>query len=198
MLVHIRVNAGFLPREHWTQYASEGGRIIGEMCHFVDWARFVIGQPIQSVTATALPDGSRYNGDNVAATLSFADGSVANALYLANGDPAVAKECYEVFCEGGTAHIEDFRIVELSRNRKTRRKHSVQDKGHQEELRQTVACLAAGQSAPIAFKELVEITETMFRIGESIRSPSERGKQAQILGLTSIPARVDEPEVVDS
>ena len=92
MLVHARINAGFIAPSHWTQLDTEGGRIIGEFCHFVDWARSVVGCPIRTVSATALPDSGRYNRDNVAATLAFTDGSIANLLYLANGDPGVPKE----------------------------------------------------------------------------------------------------------
>jgi len=71
MMINVRVNAGYLPLDHWTQRQEDGGRIIGEFCHFVDWARAVVNRPVQTVTAHALPDGSRYNRDNVAATLSF-------------------------------------------------------------------------------------------------------------------------------
>ena len=51
--------------------AKNGGRIIGELCHFVDWARHIIGASIVSITPHALPDGARYNRDNVVATLAF-------------------------------------------------------------------------------------------------------------------------------
>ena len=65
MLVHIRCNAGFIPRSSWIQEPENGGRIVGELCHFVDWARAVVGCPMQTVSAAALPDGGRYNRDNV-------------------------------------------------------------------------------------------------------------------------------------
>ena len=39
-----RVNAGRIPREHWTQDPNEGGgRIIGEVCHFIDLMQFLTG-----------------------------------------------------------------------------------------------------------------------------------------------------------
>jgi predicted dehydrogenase/threonine dehydrogenase-like Zn-dependent dehydrogenase len=170
MLVHVRVNAGYLPLEHWAQHSSEGGRVIGEMCHFVDWARSVVGQPIQKVSALALPSGTRYNRDNVAASLYFADGSIANLLYLANGDPAVPKEHFEVFCEGAVARLEDFRILELVRGRKIQRTKSAQDKGHKHELEATLAAMASGKPSPIPFDELREVTDTTFCIERSVSS----------------------------
>jgi predicted dehydrogenase len=87
------VNAGYLLHQHWAQQnLSGGGRIIGELCHFVDWARCVVGASVVSVRANVLPDGARYNRDNVVATLAFRDGSIANVLYLADGDRSVPKE----------------------------------------------------------------------------------------------------------
>ena len=168
MMLHARINAGFIPLDHWTQQASEGGRIIGEFCHFVDWARYIVGAPIRTVSAAALPDVRRYRQDNVAVTLTFADGSVGNLLYLANGDPAVPKEHFEVFCEGAVARLEDFAILELVRDRKTRKLKSVRDKGHRRELQLTVDAMRQGKDAPIPFDEIIEVTEVTFSVAEAL------------------------------
>ena len=56
MLVHIRCNAGFISRDSWVQESENGGRIVGELCHFVDWARTVVTSPMQTVSAVSLPD----------------------------------------------------------------------------------------------------------------------------------------------
>jgi predicted dehydrogenase/threonine dehydrogenase-like Zn-dependent dehydrogenase len=168
MVVHARVNAGFIPLDHWSQTKSEGGRIVGEMCHFVDWARAVVGEPIVAVTANGLPDGLRYNHDNVVATLSFRDGSIANLLYLANGDKSIPKEHFEVFCEGGVARIDDFCVMELTRGGKTRRTKSRRNKGHEREIQVTIEAMRAGRSAPIPFEELAEVTEASIAIRDAI------------------------------
>ena len=168
MLVHARVNAGRIPLEHWIH--ADGGRIVGEFCHFVDWARAVIACPIQSVAAAALPDGAQYKSDNVAVTLKFTDGSIANLLYLANGDRGVPKEFFEVFCQGGIARLDDFRILELSRNGKIRKLKAAQDKGHRRELELTVSAIRSGAAAPIPFEELLEVTETTLLVQEALAS----------------------------
>src|SRR5262249_20072349 len=116
MLVHSRVNAGSLPQDHWIY--SQGGRVVGEFCHFVDWSRSVVGSPIVSVAAAVLPDCAQHHSDNVAVTLKFLDGSVANLLYLTNGDRSVPKEYFEVFCQGAVARLYDFTSLELARNGK--------------------------------------------------------------------------------
>jgi predicted dehydrogenase/threonine dehydrogenase-like Zn-dependent dehydrogenase len=170
MLVHIRCNAGFIPRDSWIQDSENGGRIVGELCHFVDWARAVVGCPMQAVTAAALPDAGRYSRDNVTVTISFEDGSVANLLYLANGDRAVGKEYFEVFCAGGIARMDDFKTLSLSRNGKTGVSKGGRDKGHRREMELTVEAMKQGKEAPISFEELIEVAEVTFAIEEAIRT----------------------------
>jgi predicted dehydrogenase len=170
MLVHIRCNAGFIPHDSWIQDPVNGGRIIGELCHFLDWARAVVGCPMQTVTAAALPDAGRYHQDNLSATISFRDGSVANLLYLANGDRAVAKEYFEVFCGGSIARIDDFKTLSLSRNGKTETLKGGRDKGHRREMELTIEAMEQGRDSPIPFAELLEITEATFAVEEAIRT----------------------------
>jgi predicted dehydrogenase/threonine dehydrogenase-like Zn-dependent dehydrogenase len=179
MVVHARVNAGFIPRDHWVQQPSEGGRIIGELCHFIDWARYVVGVPIRNASAVALPSGSRYSVDNVSTTLTFTDGSIANLLYLANGDASVGKEYFEVFCEGSIARLDDFQLLELVREKKTNRFRSSRDKGHRREFEMTVSAIMSGKPSPIPFEEIVEVTEATFSVVEALSStPVTNGKQA--------------------
>jgi predicted dehydrogenase/threonine dehydrogenase-like Zn-dependent dehydrogenase len=171
MVVHIRVNAGYLPPDHWVQI-TEGGRIVGELCHFVDWARFVVGRPMVSVSAVSLPDGSKYNRDNTASTLVFQDGSIADLIYVANGDRAVPKEYFEVFCEGAVARLDDFCCLELSRGGKRHRYRSSQDKGYTTQLALTTEAMLLGRPSPIAFEEFCEVTEITFRIEEALGKQS--------------------------
>jgi predicted dehydrogenase len=166
MMVHVRVNAGFIPHDHWIH--AQGGRIVGEFCHFVDWARSVIGSPIQSVTASGLPNGTKFAPDNIAVTLKFADGSVANLLYLANGDRSIPKEFFEVFCQGAIARLDDFRTLELARNGKVQKFKSLPDKGHRRELQLTIEAVRDGKPSPISFEELVEVTEATLLVDSAV------------------------------
>jgi predicted dehydrogenase/threonine dehydrogenase-like Zn-dependent dehydrogenase len=172
MMIHIRINAGQLTREHWAHEA--GGRVVGELCHFVDFARTIVNSPVETAWARALLDSPVYNRDNLVANLSFEDGSMANIVYVANGDKVVPKEFFEVFCGGSTARLDDFRVLELVRNGRTRKFKCKRDKGHQRELELTVEAITKNDPAPIPFKELVEVTEATFRIAEAIGIPLER------------------------
>jgi predicted dehydrogenase/threonine dehydrogenase-like Zn-dependent dehydrogenase len=168
MAVHIRVNAGYLPREHWTQNSRNGGRIVGEACHFLDWMRYIVGKNIVSVYARAIPDGARYTRDNVAIMVSFADGSIGNILYVANGDKTLPKEYYEVFCEGGIARLDDYGSIELFRGGKRQHIKCNRDKGHKKELELTANAMREGQPSPVPFEELAEVTAASFAVLESL------------------------------
>ncbi len=172
MLVHGRVNAGLTPLDHWIR--AEGGCILGEFCHFVDWARAVIGSPIKSVAARGLPDGRQCRADNIAVTLEFADGSLANLLYLANGDRSVPKEFFEVFCQGTVARLEDFRRLELARNGKVKKFRDLADKGHRREIELTIEAIRSGAESPIPWDELVEVTATTFLVEQALASGEVR------------------------
>jgi len=166
MLIHARVNAGYLPHDHWVH--ADGGRIVGEFCHFVDWARAITGSPIHSVAAAALPNGAQYRSDNIAVVLKFDDGSIANLLYVANGDRSIPKEIFEVFCQGGVARLHDFRVLELARNGNVHKLRTAQDKGHNRELQLTIETIRSGEPSPISFDELLEITEATFLVHEAL------------------------------
>lgn len=170
MMVQIRVNAGYLAADHWVH--ADGGRIVGELCHFVDWARYIVGYPIEAVKTYALPDGCRYHSDNVSSLLRFTDGSVANIVYVANGDRSVSKEYFEVFCGGAVAQLDDFVRLKLAREGATKVIKLDRNKGHQQEMALTVAAMRAGDAPPIPFDELVEVAEATFAISTDIKAPS--------------------------
>lgn len=168
-----RVNAGFLPRDHWLHDPDEGGgRIIGEGCHFMDFLTFLVGEPPVDVTAHALPDGGVYQEDNVQLTFTFPDGSVGTLSYLANGDKAASKERVEVFCGGRVAVLDDFRTLVLIRDgkRQVRRARLRQDKGHAAIWAAFAASVAAGGPAPIPLDHLVAVTRASFGAVSALRS----------------------------
>ena len=116
LALHYRINAGYLPPDHWVNDREQGGgRIVGEVCHFVDLLMFLAASPIVEVDARAVGNSARYSGSNVLISLRFANGSEGTISYLANGDRSFSKERIEVFGGGSTAVLEDFRRLELVR-----------------------------------------------------------------------------------
>ena len=110
--VVITVNAGSIPKDHWTQNPLlGGGRIIGEGCHFIDFVRFLVGKKITSVNARAMVCNSTREvlEDQSSITLGFEDGSIGTILYLANGAQNFPKERVEVFTDGKILQLDNFR-----------------------------------------------------------------------------------------
>jgi polar amino acid transport system substrate-binding protein len=169
-----RVNAGRIPREHWTQDKIEGGgRIIGEVCHFIDLMQFLTGAAPTRVYAEAIAvdKGSVIREDSVFITLQFADGSNAGIAYLAEGDGSLPKEHIEIFGEGKTFVIDDFRSTRLyAGGREKKETLRQQDKGQAEETRVACALVAEGKAAPITLQELEATTRATFRILDSLRT----------------------------
>jgi polar amino acid transport system substrate-binding protein len=169
-----RVNAGRIPRDHWTQDAHEGGgRIVGEVCHFVDLMQFLTGAEPVRVFAEAVNVGAGdvVSEDSVFITLQFADGSNGVIAYLAEGDKSLPKEHIEIFGEGKTFVIEDFRSGKLyAGGREKKETPGRQDKGQRETLRVACAVVSEGKPAPITLRELEATTRATFRIIDSLRT----------------------------
>lgn len=170
--LHYRVNAGALPRDHWLHDpVVGGGRILGEACHFVDFAVFLTEERIRRVFATSLRSGDETSDrENVAITLEFSGGSVATIHYLANGDRAVAKEWIEVFSDGRIVQIDDFASATLFHDqRRTRLRLDGKGRGYREELAAFLARVQAGEHLPVSDEDAFHVTEACFAVLESLR-----------------------------
>jgi predicted dehydrogenase/threonine dehydrogenase-like Zn-dependent dehydrogenase len=176
-----RVNAGRVPRAHWTQDAGEGGgRIRGEVCHFVDFMQYLTGAPVTRVYAESVSadDREAVDDDSVFVTLKFADGSNGTIAYLAEGDRALPKERVEIFGAGRAFVIEDYRAAaSYAGGRETRTRLRAQDKGVREEVRALCAALRQGGPAPIPLADLANTTRATFRILDSLRT----GEPVQVI-----------------
>jgi predicted dehydrogenase/threonine dehydrogenase-like Zn-dependent dehydrogenase len=169
LALHYRVNAGFIARDHWVNDAEQGGgRILGEVCHFVDFLTFLSGSlPIEVETKSVSSIGQTAD-ENVIISLRFANGSLGTISYLSNGDRSYSKERVEVLGGGAVAVLEDFRCLELVRHGKKDAFHSRfrQDKGHRAELEAFAGAMLGGQ-VPIPFGEIVSSTLATLRASDS-------------------------------
>jgi polar amino acid transport system substrate-binding protein len=181
LAMHYRVNAGFTPSTHWSQYPEQGGRFIGEGGHFVDVMQFLCGALPTSVYAATLPDGARrYNNDNVLVTITFGDGSIGTIQYLSNGANAVEKEYLEVFGDSKTARMWNFKKLECAVGRKTSTTSFSGDKGHPAEMKVLLESFESGTGSPISINSLVATSRATFAVMESIKT----GRVVQVLPST--------------
>jgi predicted dehydrogenase/threonine dehydrogenase-like Zn-dependent dehydrogenase len=166
----LRVNAGQLPPDSWQSEAEEGrGRVLGEMCHFVDLARFLIGAPIVSLHAEAAQP-SRGNPEDVSVNIRFADGSLATVFYTALGDTSYSKERIECFGGGSVIAIDDFCTIEFSSGGRRRTQRTSQDKGHKAEIASFVRSVVAGGPPDVPEVELLETSLAAIAVLESLAS----------------------------
>jgi predicted dehydrogenase len=173
-ILAARVNAGPLPSDHWLHDPEEGGgRLLGVGCHFVDLLIHLAGAaPISAhAVAVPVPDRPLACSDDVAATLRFADGSVASLLYTGSGDPRLPKERLEAFGGNLAAVLDDFRRLELYRGGRRTIVKGRRDKGHRLELARFLAVLA-GRAEPPSTASYLTSTRATLALAESLRTGS--------------------------
>uniref|UniRef100_A0A7C4UC22 Oxidoreductase n=1 Tax=candidate division WOR-3 bacterium TaxID=2052148 RepID=A0A7C4UC22_UNCW3 len=151
-----RVNAGFLPEEHWLKDPDfGGGRIIGEGCHFIDYMRFITDSPIKEMYAK-----SSGEKDNKTILLHFEDDSICSIHYITVGDRTFPKERIEVFVDGKIGIIDDFKISIFTQNgKKSLFKTRGISKGYKEEIDFFINSILKGEKSPIKPEEIIEVSE---------------------------------------
>lgn len=167
----ITVNAGAVPAGHWVHDPAQGGgRLVGEGCHFIDLARFLVGAPIAGaeviVTGGTAPDDPDY-----VVTLRFIDGSVAAVHYLTRGHRRFPKERVEVFSGGRILQLDNFRRLRaIGWPRRMGWWQWRQDKGHDACVRAFVDGVRHGVPPPIPTDELFGVMRTTLELAGSLRT----------------------------
>ncbi len=165
-----RVNAGFIPREHWSQDpVIGGGRIVGEVCHFIDLMQYCCGaDPIEIHAVRVDGDGpDLIPEDNVLLTLRFADGSIGTVAYCARGGKALPKEELQVMGGGRSAIIDNFGSVRLYGSKRSVKRTS--GKGQDQEVAAFLAAVRSGEPA-ISIRSQLATTLATLEALESLRT----------------------------
>jgi polar amino acid transport system substrate-binding protein len=186
MTIIYRINAGRLPANHWTLDPLEGGgRIVGEVCHFVDFIQFVTDATPLRVSAQSVSSeiSTEIVDDSVTIQMSLSDGSIASIIYAASGDKSVGKEQIEVFCDGNVASIDDFQSASIVRSGKRIGLGSgKRNKGHGEEIAAFLKAARGAGEPPISLESLELTTKTCLAIVESVRD-------GRVVAVNEIPNR---------
>ncbi|MCS7054203.1 MAG: Gfo/Idh/MocA family oxidoreductase, partial [Ignavibacterium sp.] len=159
-LINYRVNAGFIKSEHWTQRIEEGGRLIGEGCHFIDIFDFMIEDEVKDFTIKSLDNKVNKNiiNDNIIITVKYKNGSLANLIYHSNGDKGIEKEYCEIHSGGKSARLIDFKEVQLSKNGKLKKYRFDGKKGHKEEIDIFYKSLVENSDTNLSFESIYRTT----------------------------------------
>ncbi len=173
LVVHCTVNAGALPPDSWVYDPEEGGgRILGEVCHFVDLIQYLTGSLPERVYAETLRSPGYHPTDNVVITLKMKNGAVGSISYVAGGDKRYPRERVEVFGGGAVGVIENFKAASFTYRGRTKRiRHWLAvDRGHRGEVEALMKSLSEGGPAPVAFEDYVYTTLATLAIEESLKS----------------------------
>lgn len=167
-----RVNAEYIPHDHWIYDPSEGGgRIISECCHFIDFMQYVIGSNPVEVFAKKIETqvNSPEDSENVSITILFEDGSVGTVIYTTHGDSSVSKEYAEFFADGMVGTITDFKKLELVKNGKKTvdSRKLTTEKGHKKELEKFFDTI--NQHEQNYFDSNIITTKATFQIVKSLQ-----------------------------
>lgn len=166
------VNAGAIPRDHWTQDAAiGGGRIIGEACHWIDLSRALVDSPISGVSVTPARDRSGTPIDDIAhIAVAFQDGSTSVVHYLANGGRSFPKERIECFFDGKTVAIDNWRrLRRFGIKGPLFERASKMDKGHEAEIRAWADALGGTGVVPIPLDQTIEVSRWAIRADKLAR-----------------------------
>jgi len=174
-ILNYRVNAGYLPADHWVHGPQGGGRNIGEACHFYDLAGYLAGSEVCSIQARAIrPTTAHYRrNDNFVVLLSFADGSVANVIYTALGSPEAPKEQIEVLSDGKVLTVTDFRSLAAAGGKAPNLNRA--DKGHAAELAAFARAVRGESAWPIPLSDQVQAMSIAFQVERQLHSDAAAG-----------------------
>jgi predicted dehydrogenase/threonine dehydrogenase-like Zn-dependent dehydrogenase len=167
------MNSGFIPPENWVHDVNiGGGRIIGEACHYIDLMIFLTGSMVSEVVMNALGNNPTDNTDNAIITLKFVNGSQGVINYFSNGNKAYSKERIEVYSQGRTLIIDNFRKMTGYGFKRFSSISSSINKGHRAQFKQLIQQIKKGSGPLIPFEELVNTTKASLAALKSLKTGS--------------------------
>ncbi|MCR4432385.1 MAG: bi-domain-containing oxidoreductase [Tepidanaerobacteraceae bacterium] len=170
-IINYRINAGYIPPEHWIYSEEGGGRILGEVCHFVDFIQFVTNSIPRRVFAECIysQNAKMPAHDNLIITIHLMDGSVGVISYTSCGSSKLEKERIEIHGGGNSFIINDFREAVIYRTNRVK-KLKKPGKGHKEEIEQFMSSIENGLPSPISFESIYYTTLATLKIVDSLRT----------------------------
>jgi predicted dehydrogenase/threonine dehydrogenase-like Zn-dependent dehydrogenase len=174
--IHYRVNAGRLPADSWVQRRDEGGgRLIGEGCHFIDLCSFLADAPPAEALARAMPADPAQPGvrDQVALTLAYPGGTLAQIQYISGGSKGLAKERLELHAAGVSWVLDDFRRLTRHDEAGGSRAWSGADKGHAALLRAFARAARGEAPPPMTAEEALDASEVAILLQDALDGGEE-------------------------
>ncbi len=171
----MTMNAGKLPSDHWLHSKNiGGGRIVGEACHYIDLARYLMGSKIIDFKAQGLNESNitKSSKDTAILSLRFLDGSVCVINYFANGHSSYPKEKLEIFSDGKILTLENFiKLKGYGWGNFNSQRSWTQNKGQEDCIRAFLSSIETGDEL-IPIDELIEVAEISLKLADILRYES--------------------------
>jgi len=169
IIIEYQMNAGFIPKEHWVQTETGGGRNIGEACHIYDLFTYFTESEIEKTLALSItPKREKYlKNDNFIASLKFKDGSVCSLIYTATGSKNYPKEQMKIYFDEKLIFLDDYKEMKVF-GAKIKGLKIKQDKGHFTELEEFAKSIKKGGGYPIPLWQLIQATKISFEVEKKI------------------------------
>lgn len=165
LIVHYRMNSGFLPI-HSEQH---GSRIVSEACHIFELFNFLTNsKPKEIFVNTIETNRDDISGkDNFAVQISFEDGSICSLIYTSMGNNKLGKERLELFFDGKTIVMDDFKELygygfAKSFNKTTK----YPDNGQTQLLTQFIESVKQNKPSPISLDRIFSATKISLQTRE--------------------------------
>lgn len=160
------VNAGRLDADSWyLNTDEEGSRFLGEGGHFIDALSWWTESLPTEVFSIPGPEG-----DDLQATLRFANGSTGVITYTTAGNARYPKETLDSAGAGRNARLDNFRhaAVWSGRGHHVTRSRGAQNKGQREQVASFAESCRSGSPMPISIESLFATTRATIAIDQSL------------------------------
>ncbi|GIP27536.1 oxidoreductase [Paenibacillus sp. J23TS9] len=170
MILNYRMNAGYLPLDHWTQTEEGGGRNRGECCHIYDLFTYLTGSKVQRIHVSHLQPSTKHysHTDNFVATMEFADGSVATVTYTALGSKLYPKEQMDIYVDGKNIFLDDYRRLSIAGSKVKGMETKISNKGQRETLERFADAVQGQSDWPIPLWEQIQAMEIALEVERSL------------------------------
>lgn len=171
LMVQYRMNAGFMPKDHWVQTEIGAGRVIGEACHIFDLFCFLTDSKPLSISVESLHSTRNtllFPTDNFCVQIQFEDGSTCSLLYTSLGHAQLGKERMEIFFDSKAIVMDDYvRLTGYGLSSSFNETMKIADKGHEALL--TAFFKQVRQKTfvpPISIDRLISVAELTLMIDQ--------------------------------
>lgn len=131
LMINWFVAGHYIEAGHWYYNRAEGGRILGNLCHWTDLTLHLAGMR-KAFPCTIVPSALENAQSDYAATVVFADGSCAAITFSAKGHAFLGvREILNLQRANIVASLTDFQTLRIDRMEKTLTfRPALRDHGH--------------------------------------------------------------------